>query len=89
MYIIADRINGMFKDVNALIEAKDAQGIQNLANELLESGATALDINAGPKTKDPQGTLLWLAETIRGVSDAALSIDVAKPDIMKAVVSQV
>ena len=89
MYVIADRINGMFKDVYAAIESKDASAIQNLAKELLELGATALDINAGPKTKDPQGDLLWLAETIREISDAPLSIDTAKPDIMKAVVSQV
>ena len=45
MYVIADRINGMFKDVRAAIESKDASAIQNLAKELLELGATALDIN--------------------------------------------
>ena len=89
MYIIADRINGMFRDVNEAIEAKDASAIQAMAKELLAAGATALDINAGRKTTDPEGTLLWLAETIREVSDAPICVDTAKPDIMKAVLPQV
>jgi 5-methyltetrahydrofolate corrinoid/iron sulfur protein methyltransferase len=89
MYIIADRINGIFKDVNAAIEAKDAAAIQAMAKDLIAKGATALDINAGRKTTDPQGTLLWLAEAIRQVSQVPLCIDTAKPAIMKAVVSQV
>ena len=67
MYVIADRINGMYDDVNDAIEAKNAGAIQEIAKQLLTAGATALDINAGRKTKDPQGTLLWLAESILGV----------------------
>jgi len=89
MIIIADRINGMFKDVNAAIEAKDKAFIQSLARELLVNGATALDINAGRKTTDPLGTMLWLAECIREVSDCPICIDTAKQDQMKALVPQV
>jgi 5-methyltetrahydrofolate corrinoid/iron sulfur protein methyltransferase len=89
MFVIADRINGIFDDVNEAIESKNAAAIQDVARQLIEGGATALDINAGRKTADPQGTLLWLAETIRAVSDVPLSIDTAKPDIMKAVVARV
>jgi 5-methyltetrahydrofolate corrinoid/iron sulfur protein methyltransferase len=89
MFVIADRINGIFSDVNEAIESQDAAAIQAMAKELIEKGATALDINAGRKAKDPQATLLWLAESIRQVSDVPLSIDTARPAIMKAVVSQV
>jgi 5-methyltetrahydrofolate corrinoid/iron sulfur protein methyltransferase len=89
MYVIADRINGIFDDVNDAIESKNAGAIGAIAKQLLAAGATALDINAGRKTKDPQGTLLWLAESIRQVSAAPICVDTAKPAIMKAVVPQV
>ena len=89
MYVIADRINGMFDDIDEAIQAKNASAIQDVARQLIEGGATALDINSGRKTSDPQGTLLWLAESIREVSDVPLSIDTAKPDIMKAAVAQI
>ena len=89
MFVIADRINGIFREVNEAIQAKNKAAIQDLAKVLIANGANALDINAGRKTTDPQGTLLWLAEAIREVSDVAISIDTAKPAIMKAVVAQV
>jgi 5-methyltetrahydrofolate corrinoid/iron sulfur protein methyltransferase len=89
MFVIADRINGIFREVNEAIQAKNKGAIQELAKVLINHGANALDINAGRKTTDPQGTLLWLAEAIREVSDIPISIDTAKPAIMKAVVAQV
>ena len=89
MFVIADRINGIFREVNEAIQAKNKGAIQDLAKVLIANGANALDINAGRKTTDPQGTLLWLGEAIREVSDLPISIDTAKPAIMKAVVAQV
>lgn len=88
MFVIADRINGMFKDVGAAIESKDASFIQNLAKELVGLGATALDINAA-RVKDLEGTLVWMAETIREVTDVPICVDTAKPNVMKAVVPKV
>ena len=41
MFIIADRINGMFKDVNEAIQNRDAAVIQSLAKQLLAGTATA------------------------------------------------
>ena len=89
MFVIADRTNGMFSDVNQAIQTRDAAAIQRLAKAQLDGGATALDINAGRKVKDVEGTLLWMAETIREITDAPLCIDTAKPEIMKAVLPRV
>jgi 5-methyltetrahydrofolate corrinoid/iron sulfur protein methyltransferase len=89
MFVLADRTNGMFRDVNEAIQAKDAAAIQRLAKAQLDGGATALDLNAGRKVKDVQGTLVWMAETIREITDVPLCIDTAKPEIMKAVVPRV
>ncbi|MHC4562043.1 MAG: dihydropteroate synthase [Planctomycetota bacterium] len=89
MYVIGERINGMFVDVKEAIQAKDASVIQALATKQMAAGATALDVNAGPASGDVEGTLLWLAESIRQVSDAPLAIDVAKQDVMMSVLPQV
>jgi len=89
MYVIAERINGMFQDVKKALREKDAAVIKDLALRQMAAGAWALDVNVGPAVADTQGAMLWLVETIREVSDAPLAIDVAKWDIMKAVIPQV
>jgi 5-methyltetrahydrofolate corrinoid/iron sulfur protein methyltransferase len=89
MYVIGERINGMFADVKRAIREKDAAVIQDLAKRQLEAGATALDVNVGPAVSDATGAMLWLVETIRKVSDAPLAIDTAKWAVMSAVVPQV
>ncbi len=89
MYVIGERINGMFKDVKRAIIKRDAPVIQDLAKRQIAAGATALDVNVGPAVSDAEGGMLWLVETIRAVSDAPLAIDTARWDIMSAVVPKV
>lgn len=89
MYVIGERINGMFADVKAAIREKKADVIQALALKQMAAGAWALDVNVGPAVADGKGAMLWLVETIRAVSDAPLAIDTAKWDVMAAVVPQV
>lgn len=89
MYVIGERINGMFEDVKAAIRGKDPAVIQDLAKRQLAAGATALDVNVGPAVSDSQGAMLWLAETIRAVTDAPLALDTAKWDVMLAVAPRV
>jgi len=89
MYVIGERINGMFADVKAAIRAKDAKVIQGLAQRQMAAGASALDINVGPAVADGKGAMLWLVETVRRVTDAPLAIDTAKWDVMASVVPQV
>ena len=43
MYVIAERINGMFKDVKAAIRRQDAAVIQDLAKRQMAAGASAQD----------------------------------------------
>ncbi len=89
MYVIGERINGMFSDAKAAIREKDAKVIQDLANKQMEAGAWALDVNVGPAVADAEDAMLWLVETIREVSDAPLVIDTAKWDVMAAVIPNV
>jgi 5-methyltetrahydrofolate corrinoid/iron sulfur protein methyltransferase len=89
MYVIGERINGMFENVKQAIRTKNAKVIQDLAKRQLAAGATALDVNVGPAVSDAQGAMLWLAETLRAVTAAPLSIDTAKWEVMAAIIPQV
>ena len=89
MYVIGERINGMFEDVKKAIQEKDGKVIQDLAKRQMAAGASALDVNVGPAARDAEGAMLWLAEQIRSVSDAPLAIDTAKWQVMAAVVPKI
>jgi 5-methyltetrahydrofolate corrinoid/iron sulfur protein methyltransferase len=84
MFIIGERINGMFKDVAAAINKKDKSTIQELAKKQISAGASALDVNVGPSSDKPKEAMEWLVKTIREVTDIALAIDTTKPDVMEA-----
>ncbi len=86
MYIIGERINGMFKRVRAAIEEQNKSVIQELVRAQLEGAANALDVNVGPAQVDPLEAMHWLIDTIREVSDVTLCIDNPKYEIQKEVI---
>ena len=89
MFVIGERINGMFANVKQAIREKNASVIQDLAKKQLAAGASALDVNVGPSVSDAEGAMLWLAESIRAVTDAPLSLDTARWEVMSAVVPKI
>jgi 5-methyltetrahydrofolate corrinoid/iron sulfur protein methyltransferase len=84
MLIIGERINGMFKKVEAAISTRDPKAIQDLARRQIEAGATALDVNVGTAARDKAAAMAWLVKTIREATDAPLAIDSASPDVVEA-----
>ena len=84
MFIISERINGMFKAVRNAIAEKDAEAIQRIAKEQLAMGADALDVNVGTASRDKAGAMQWLVETIQGVTDKPLCLDTPIPEVMEA-----
>ena len=89
MYVIGERINGMFEDVKQAIREQNVKVIQDLALAQIKAGASALDVNVGPSVADAEGAMLWLVEAIRGVTEMTVAIDTAKWDVMSAVVPKV
>jgi 5-methyltetrahydrofolate corrinoid/iron sulfur protein methyltransferase len=77
MYVIGERINGMFKDIGDAILAKDPRPVQAMAEKQLAAGADALDINVGTRVPKPEraAAMEWLVESVREVTNATLSID--------------
>jgi len=84
MYVISERINGMFVAVKKAIAARDKGAIQDLARRQIAAGADALDLNVGTAADDQIGVMVWLVETIREVSDITLCLDNPKFEVIKA-----
>ena len=49
MYVIGERINGMFTVIGDALAAKDPKPVQEMAEKQLANGASALDINVGTR----------------------------------------
>ena len=83
MFLIGERINGMFKDVAKAVKEKDKSIIQGLALKQISCKANALDVNVGPSSSNPTEAMKWLVETIKEVTDITLAIDTTKQDVME------
>ena len=82
MFIIGERINGMFKVVARAIAERDAPAIADLARRQVAAGAQALDINTGPTEGDPVDVMRWLVETAQDAVDVPLAIDTPKLPVL-------
>lgn len=82
MFVIGERINGMFKDVNRAIREKNKSYIQELTLKQIEHGANALDINVGPASESPLETMIWLINCISEVSEIPICLDSPNPEII-------
>lgn len=84
MLAIAERINGMFRNVGRAIRRQDAGVIKQQALLQIEAGADVLDVNVGPAAEDPVQAMAWLVSTLREVTDLPLSIDSTKVEVLRA-----
>ncbi len=84
MFVIGERINGMFTDVKKAIQAQDPAPVEQLARDQVAAGANALDINVGPASSDKLGAMQWLVEITKKVVDVPLCIDTTNAEVMKA-----
>ena len=84
MFIIGERINGMFRSVAKAIAERDEAFIRDLARRQVEAGAHALDVNTGPTEGDPADVMRWLVETIQAEVDVPLALDSPKIPVVEA-----
>lgn len=83
MFVVGERINGMFTDVKKAIENRDEGPIQELATDQVQAGADALDLNVGPTRGGDIENMIWLLETVQAVTDAVVCVDTAKEEVMR------
>ena len=85
MFVIGERINGMFTAIGDAILGKDPLPVRAMAEQQIACGANALDVNVGtrvPKAERP-AVMKWLVETTREVTDMCLAIDTPSLEIMR------
>lgn len=77
MFVIGERINGMFTDIGDGISARDKRPVQAMAEKQLRAGASALDINVGTRVPKAEraAVMEWLVNAVREVTDKPLAID--------------
>ncbi|MFH1352213.1 MAG: dihydropteroate synthase, partial [bacterium] len=83
MYLIGERINGMFEDIKKAVQEKDETVIKRWVEEQIKEGADALDVNAGPSSDKPMEAMEWLIGTIRKHTDITLAVDTTKLNVME------
>ncbi len=79
MNIIGELINASRKSVRPLIEEKNAEGIQQLAQEQVDGGADFIDVNAGVFVNKEVEYLSWLVTTVQETVDIPCCIDSPNP----------
>jgi cobalamin-dependent methionine synthase I len=75
MYIIGENIHIISEKVKAALQEKDARFFQELAVKQVEAGASALDVNLGPRKKDGEQVFPWMVEILEQVVDVPICFD--------------
>jgi len=79
MYIIGENIHIISPKVKRAVADKDAKFFQDLAVQMVEAGADAIDLNIGPQKKRGHEILPWLVEVVEKVVDVPLVFDTTNP----------
>jgi cobalamin-dependent methionine synthase I len=82
MIVIGEKINGTRTSVAKAIKERDEAFIEDLARRQVEAGAHYLDINAGTHPDQEPEDMVWLINTVQGVSDVTLCLDSANPQAL-------
>ena len=88
MILVADDIRITRKTIQIALDVKDPAPIQAMATAAIARGAKALDINAGPLTRNPEAQMAFLVEAVSSVTDLPLFIDTTNPAAMAAGLAQ-
>ncbi len=84
MFVIAEKINVMSKTIGPAMKNRDPGPIQHMALAEAEAGATLLDINLGPATKDGPEMMQWVVGVVQEVTDMRLCLDTTNSEAMEA-----
>lgn len=82
MIIIGEKINGFIPSTKKLIEARDDEGIRELARGQERCKADYLDICAGTDPEVERETMEWLIGLAQEASDLPLCIDSSDPQLI-------
>jgi len=84
MLIIGEKINSSRKDIKDMVEGKNKEFIQGLAQKQVDGGAQMLDLNIGTIRKSEPEDMKWLVKTVQEAVDVPLCIDSPNHEAIKA-----
>lgn len=84
MYIIGENIHIISQGVKDALKARDAEFFMDLAVRQVEAGASAIDLNLGPRKKDWAEVFPWITEAVQTVVDVPLVFDSTNIDGIEA-----
>ena len=84
MLIIGEKINSSRKDIKEMVENKNKEFIQELAQKQVEGGAQMLDLNIGTIRKGEPEDMKWLVKTVQEAVDVPLCIDSPNHEAIEA-----
>jgi len=84
MLIIGEKINSSRKDIKDMVEGKNKEVIQELAQKQVEGGAEMLDLNIGTIRKSEPEDMKWLVKIVQEAVDIPLCIDSPNHEAIKA-----
>ncbi len=89
MYIIGENIHIISEKVKEALTARDSEFFMDLAVRQVEAGASAVDINMGPRKKDWAEVFPWIVKAVEQVVDVPLCIDTTNVDGMEAALQNI
>lgn len=84
MQLIADNLHIIHPGIQAAVAEKNPGPIRDLVKQCMDAGADGIDINSGPLSHDPEGTMTFLVETVEQVSERIILIDTTNPKAIRA-----
>ena len=84
MLVVADNVNIMNPDIARALDHMIGPPIASLVRQCIAAGAGAIDLNAGPLTRDPEGKMTFFVETVAATTSVPLILDTANPRAMAA-----
>jgi 5-methyltetrahydrofolate--homocysteine methyltransferase len=88
MFIIGERFNTSISEISKAVKSRDADFIIDDARAQLDSGASALDINAGTHGRSEQEDVLWLLQTLQDAMDVRISLDSSNVKIIEILLNK-
>jgi len=83
MLIIGEKINSSRKNIKEMVESKNKEFIQELAQKQVEGGAQMLDLNIGTIRKNEPENMKWLVKVVQEAVNIPLCIDSPNHEAIK------
>jgi len=84
MFVIADNLQITRQRVEQAVRERNPDPIRELARQCKECGAQAIDVNAGPLSRQGEEIMRFLVDAVQDACDLPVCLDTVNPRAMEA-----